>query len=48
MVSFVLASSGCQAWNHWDRHGYDHDESRYDRNDRSGYGDGHPVRGYAR
>jgi hypothetical protein len=49
MVGFVLASSGCHEWNHWDRHGYDQDDSRYDRNDRRGwYGDIHPDRGYAR
>ena len=49
MVGFVLASSECHEWNHWDRHGYDQDDSRYDRNDRRGwYGDIHPDRGYAR
>lgn len=48
VVGFVLASSGCQEWNHWDRHGYDKDDGRYDGNDRRGYGDGYPTRGYAR
>jgi hypothetical protein len=48
VMGLVLASSGCQEWNHWDRHGYDSDDSRYDRNDRQGYGNGQLNRGYAR
>jgi hypothetical protein len=49
MVGFVLASSGCHEWDHWDRHGYDQDDGRYDRNERGGwYGGVHPDRGYAR
>ena len=37
MVGFLLASSGCYEWSHWDRHGYDSDQTRYDRNDRGGF-----------
>ena len=40
MVGFLLASSGCFEWNHWDRHGYDSDQTRYDRSDRGGFRDG--------
>jgi hypothetical protein len=36
-IGFLLASTGCLEWNHWDRHGYEQDDSRYDRNDRRGY-----------
>jgi hypothetical protein len=43
-----MVSSGCQEWTHWDRHGYDKDDGRYDGNDRRGYGDGRPNTGYAR
>jgi hypothetical protein len=42
-----LASSGCQEWSHWDRHGYDSDPTRYDRNDRRGFGDGPPGKNFA-
>ena len=50
LVGFVLASSvsGCQVWNRWDRHGYDVDDGRYDRNDRRGYDNGPADRNYAR
>jgi len=47
MVGFLMASSGCHGLSHWDRHGYDRDQTRYDRNDRSGFGDGHRDRNFA-
>jgi len=47
MVGFLLALSGCHEWSHWDRHGYDSDQTRYDRNDRRGFGDGPPGKNFA-
>jgi hypothetical protein len=47
-VGFLLAWNGCLVWDHWDRHGYDSDQTRYDRNDRSGFRDDRPDRNYTR
>jgi len=46
MVGFLLVSNGCQVWDHWDRHGYDGDQTKYDRNDSRGFREGRPGRHY--
>ncbi len=48
IVGFLLASSGCHEWSHWDRHGYDSDQTRYDRNDRGGFREGTRDTNYPR
>jgi hypothetical protein len=48
MAGFSLATNGCHEWSHWDRHGYDSDQTRYDRNDRGGFRDGPEERHFAR
>ena len=46
MIGFLWVLNGCLLWNHWDRHGYNGDQTQFDRNESRGFRDGRPGRYY--